>query len=84
MKYNNKQIIFFKEDILKYNFDNIENTYDLILSDIAPNTIGHQSTDHLKLVLLIEEILLIVEKKMNLNGSFVFKIWEGSETKNHS
>ena len=82
MKYNNKQVRFFKEDVLKYNFDNIENKFDLILSDIAPNTIGHQSTDHLKLVSLIEEILLIVEKKMNLNGSFVFKIWEGSETKN--
>ena len=82
MKYSNNQIRFFKEDVLKYNFDNIENKFDLILSDIAPNTIGHQSTDHLKLVSLIEEILLIVEKKMNLNGSFVFKIWEGSQTKN--
>ena len=82
MKYSNNQIRFFKEDVLKYNFDNLENKYDLILSDMAPNTIGHQSTDHLKLISLIEEILLIVEKKMNLNGSFVFKIWEGSQTNN--
>ena len=82
LKINHSQIKDYKEDYLEFDYNKLENYFDLVLSGIAPNTTGHQSTDHLKLVSLIEEILLIVEKKMNLNGNFVFKIWEGSQTKN--
>ncbi len=37
MKINNQRIAFFKEDFLKYNFTNLKNKFDLVLSDVAPN-----------------------------------------------
>ena len=81
MKYNNKQIKFYKEDVLKYDFSKLKKKFDLILSDIAPNTIGHKSTDHLRLAGIVEEIFEIVKNNICLKGSFVFKIWQGSENK---
>ena len=67
---------------LKYNFKSFNIKYDLILSDVAPNTTGHQSTDHLKISSIIQEIISILEYIALQNSSFVFKIWKGSEEKN--
>ena len=47
LKINHPQINFYKDDFLNFNYNEKKNYYDLILSDIAPNTTGHQSTDHL-------------------------------------
>ncbi len=48
LKINHPQINFYKDDFLNLEYNKKENFYDLILSDIAPNTTGHQSTDHLR------------------------------------
>ena len=80
MKFKHKQVIFFKENILEYNFEKLNIKYDLILSDIAPNTIGHKSTDHLRLISIVEELLFIVENNINKEGNFIFKLWEGSHS----
>ena len=61
MKMNNKRIAFYREDFLKYNFTNLKNKFDLVLSDVAPNTTGHQSTDHLRISRLIYEVIDILE-----------------------
>ena len=82
MKFSHGNINFFKEDCLKFNFKSFNKKYDLILSDIAPNTTGHQSTDHLKISSFIQEIIFILEHIALPNSSFVFKIWKGSEEKN--
>ena len=79
MEFKNDQINFFKDDFLKFDFKKLNTKYDLILSDVAPNTTGHKSTDHLRLASLIEEMIIIVEKNILINGNFIFKIWEGSE-----
>ena len=81
MKLKNKNITFFKEDFLNYDFNNFKNKFDLILSDIAPNTIGHQSTDHLKISQLIYEIIDRLKFILKNKGSFIFKIWKGEEEK---
>ena len=81
MKINNQRIAFFKEDFLKYNFTNLKNKFDLVLSDVAPNTTGHQSTDHLKISQLIYDIMEKLKIILKYDGSFIFKIWKGREKK---
>ena len=53
----------------------------LILSDIAPNTTGHQSTDHLRIATMLFDIIELLEKVLVTDGSFITKIWKGSEEK---
>jgi len=82
LKINNKNIDFIKEDFLKYNFDNLKKKYELVLSDVAPNTTGHQSTDHLRISQLIYEIINKLKVILKIKGSFICKIWKGEEEKN--
>ena len=81
MKINNQRIAFYREDFLKYNFINLKTKFDLILSDVAPNTTGHQSTDHLRISQLIYEVIDRLEIILKKQGSFIFKIWKGEEEK---
>ena len=81
MKMNNKRITFYREDFLKYNFINLKTKFDLILSDVAPNTTGHQSTDNLRISQLIYEVIDRLEIILKNQGSFIFKIWKGEEEK---
>ena len=81
MKMKNQRITFYREDFLKYNFINLKNKFDLVLSDVAPNTTGHQSTDHLRISQLIFEIIQRLEIILKSKGSFIFKIWKGKEEK---
>ena len=81
MKMNNQRIAFYREDFLKYNFTNLKNKFDLVLSDVAPNTTGHQSTDHLRISQLIYEVIDRLEIILKKQGSFIFKIWKGEEEK---
>jgi len=82
MRYTNTNITFFKKNFIEFDFKILNKKYDLILSDIAPNTIGHQATDHLRIISLIEDIIFILNKVAQINSDFVFKIWKGSEEKN--
>ena len=81
LKINHPQINFYKEDFLNFNYNQKENYYDLILSDIAPNTTGHQSTDHLRIATMLFDIIELLEKVIVTDGSFITKIWKGSEEK---
>ena len=81
MKMNNQRIAFYREDFLKFNFTNLKNKFDLVLSDVAPNTTGHQSTDHLRICRLIYEVIDRLEIILKNQGSFIFKIWKGEEEK---
>tara|TARA_B100001741_G_scaffold136580_1_gene112472 strand:+ start:4 stop:594 length:591 start_codon:yes stop_codon:yes gene_type:complete len=81
LKINHPNIKFFKEDYLKFDYSEKENYYDLILSDIAPNTTGHQSTDHLRITNMLFDIIELLDKVLINEGSFAAKIWKGSEEK---
>ena len=81
LKINHPQINFYKEDFLNFNYNQKENYYDLILSDIAPNTTGHQSTDHLRIATMLFDIIELLDKVLITDGSFITKIWKGSEEK---
>ncbi len=81
LKINHKKINFFKENFLTFNFNILKENYDLVLSDVAPNTTGHQSTDHLRISQLIYEIINKLKLLLKPNGSFICKIWKGEEEK---
>ena len=81
LKINHPQINFYKDDFLDFDYSKKENYYDLILSDIAPNTTGHQSTDHLRIATMLFDIIELLDKVLTKNGSFITKIWKGSEEK---
>ena len=81
LKINHPQINFYKDDFLDFDYSKKENYYDLILSDIAPNTTGHQSTDHLRIATMLFDIIEFLDKVIINNGSFITKIWKGSEEK---
>ena len=79
MKFNHSNIEFYKNDFLNIDFKAFNKKYDLILSDIAPNTTGHKSTDHLRICSYIYDIIDILNLIANRNSSFVTKIWKGTE-----
>ena len=81
LKFNHPNVVFYKEDFLNFNYDIIKNNFDLIISDLAPNTTGHQSTDHLRISNIIFDIIKILHKILKKNGNFITKIWKGSEEK---
>ncbi len=81
LKINHPNIKFFKDDYLKFDYSEKENYYDLILSDIAPNTTGHQSTDHLRITNMLFNIIELLDKVLINEGTFATKIWKGSEEK---
>jgi len=81
LKINHPQINFYKDDFLNFNYNQKEDYYDLILSDIAPNTTGHQSTDHLRIATMLFDIIELLEKILVSDGAFITKIWKGSEEK---
>ncbi len=54
---------------------------DVILSDIAPNTTGVQSTDHLRLMVILEDILEFSKSVLKENGCLVAKTFRGGTDK---
>lgn len=53
---------------------------DIVLSDMAPNTVGHRETDHLRIVGLIEMAADFAVSVLKPGGSFVAKAFQGGET----
>ena len=53
---------------------------DLVMSDMAPNTVGHRETDHLRIVGLIEIAAEFAIDTLKPGGSFVAKAFQGGET----
>ena len=53
---------------------------NLILSDMAPNTIGHRRTDHLRIVGLIEAAVDFAIQALDPGGAFLTKAFQGGET----
>lgn len=53
---------------------------DLVLSDMAPNTTGHRSTDHLRIVALVELAADFAAGALAPGGALVAKAFQGGET----
>ena len=55
---------------------------NVVLSDMAPNTTGHNATDHLRIIGLAEMALEFAIKILAPGGSFVAKVFQGGTEKN--
>lgn len=54
---------------------------DVVLSDMAPNTTGHQATDHLRIMGLAEIALDFARRVLAPGGAFVAKVLQGGTEK---
>lgn len=50
---------------------------DLVVSDIAPPTIGHKQTDHLRIMALVEAAYYFAIEVLKPNGVFLAKVFQG-------
>lgn len=54
-------------------------TFDVVLSDMAPSTMGHQKTDALRSMALCEQALFIAQQLGRRGSALVVKALEGGE-----
>jgi 23S rRNA (uridine2552-2'-O)-methyltransferase len=50
---------------------------DLVLSDMAPNTIGHRQTDHIRIMAVVEVAYYFAIEVLKPEGAFVAKVFQG-------
>ena len=55
-------------------------TADVVVSDMAPNTVGHKKTDHLRQMVLLEYALDFALHALKPGGTFVAKSFTGGTT----
>jgi 23S rRNA (uridine2552-2'-O)-methyltransferase len=55
---------------------------DLVLSDMAANTVGHPQTDHLRTMALVEAGLLFATEILRPGGAYVAKVLAGGADNN--
>ena len=54
---------------------------DLVLSDLAPSTTGHASTDHIRVMMLAEAAAYFATEVLTPGGAFVCKFFQGGAEK---
>lgn len=77
--------IFFEKDFLDVHspqliMDALGGSADVVLSDMAPNTIGHRSTDHLRMMVLCEATLEFACQILVPSGTLVIKTFQGGSS----
>ena len=55
-------------------------TADVVMSDMAPNTVGHKKTDHLRQMVLLEYALDFALHALKKGGTFIAKSFTGGTT----
>ena len=55
-------------------------TVDVVVSDMAPNTVGHKKTDHLRQMVLLEYAFDFASRALKIGGTFVAKSFTGGTT----
>lgn len=60
--------------------DEKSGTVDVVMSDMAPNTVGHKKTDHLRQMVLLEYALDFALHALKVGGTFVAKSFTGGAT----
>ena len=60
--------------------ENTNGVVDVVVSDMAPNTVGHQKTDHLRQMVLLEYAFDFACRALKPGGAFVAKSFTGGTT----
>jgi 23S rRNA (uridine2552-2'-O)-methyltransferase len=71
------QMDFMDEDAPEKLRDGLGGPADLVLSDMAANTVGHQQTDHLRTMSLVEAGLEFAREVLRPGGAYVAKVLAG-------
>jgi 23S rRNA (uridine2552-2'-O)-methyltransferase len=71
------QMDFMDEDAPARLRDALGGPADLVLSDMAANTVGHPQTDHLRTMALVEAGLLFATEVLRPGGAYVAKVLAG-------
>lgn len=50
---------------------------DVVLSDMAPNTMGHKQTDHIRIMAVVEAAYLFATEVLVPGGTFIAKVFQG-------
>lgn len=58
----------------------VHGNVDVVLSDMAPNTVGHKKTDHLRQMVLLEYAFDFALRALKPGGTFVAKSFTGGTT----
>ena len=60
--------------------ENSGGTVDVVMSDMAPNTVGHKKTDHIRQMVLLEYALDFALHALKKDGTFIAKSFTGGAT----
>lgn len=71
-------ITFLQKDLLEVNDDDLNEHFDLVLSDIAPNISGISVTDSENMIELLNIEIYLINKYLVKGGSFLAKCFQGS------
>ncbi len=55
-------------------------TVDVVMSDMAPNTVGHKKTDHIRQMVLLEYAFDFALRALKPGGAFIAKSFTGGTT----
>ena len=59
----------------------IPGPFNIVMSDMAPNTMGDRSVDHIRVMALVEEAYYYALDNLEKGGHFISKIFQGNESK---
>jgi len=65
---------FLKVELEKLSPDGLA---DIVMSDMAPNTMGHKQTDHLRIMAVVEAAYYFAIEVLKPNGVFIAKVFQG-------
>lgn len=75
------EALLWLEDKLNLSHDEAGNgTADVVMSDMAPNTVGHKKTDHIRQMVLLEYALDFAIRALKIGGTFIAKSFTGGTT----
>jgi len=76
--------VFLKQNIFELHAENLAEygpNFDLVISDMAPKTTGVRLRDHTRSIQLCEKARELALQMLKPGGSFLCKMYQGSETK---
>ncbi len=61
----------------------VDSAFDVVLSDMAPNTTGIKSVDQTRSLNLVESVFGLLPKFLKPGGNFVIKVFDSQEAQNY-
>jgi len=80
---NDKRFHFIQGDIREENIFleimKLRDYFDIVISDVAPNTTGQKFVDHQNSINLVNMVINFSKKMLKLKGTLLFKLFDGED-----